>query len=336
MNYSPYSAYKDSGIEWLGDVPAHWQVKRLKQACQIYPSNVDKKSYDNETSVSLCNYTDVYYNDRITVRLDFMTATASPEQIRKFTLRAGDTIITKDSESADDIAIAAYVPEDLPGVICGYHLAMVRPLAGTCGAFVKWFFDSSFAKARFAVLANGLTRVGLGQYALDNASMPLPSMTEQVAISAFLDRETARIDAAVARYERLITLLGEKRQALISHTVTKGLDPDAPMKDSGVKWLGEVPAQWQVKRLRHLTSEPLMYGANEPGDRDDPQDPRFVRITDIDERGALRADTFRSIPTEVARPYLLQEGDVLLARSGATVGKSFIYRQEWGTACFAG
>src|ERR1017187_8622662 len=142
MSLPRYSEYKDSGVEWLGDLPGHWEVKRLKQACHVFPSNVDKKSHDGETSVNLCNYTDVYYNDTITADMEFMAATASTDQIAKFTLRAGDTIITKDSETADDIAIGAYVPADLPGVICGYHLSMVRPLEGTIGVFVKRLFDS--------------------------------------------------------------------------------------------------------------------------------------------------------------------------------------------------
>lgn len=107
-------------------------------------------------------------------------------------------------------------------------------------------------------------------------------------------------------------------------------------KASGIEWLGEVPERWEVRRLKNLVEEPLKYGANESAELDDRTLPRFVRITDIDDDGGLRDETFKSLPTEVAEPYLLKEGDVLLARSGATVGKSFIYSREWGTACFAG
>ncbi len=109
MSFPRYPKYKPSGVEWLGDVPERWDVQRLKRACRVFPSNIDKKSYDGETPVVLCNYTDVYYNERITRAIDFMPATATTDQITKFTLRAGDTIITKDSETADDIAVAAYV-----------------------------------------------------------------------------------------------------------------------------------------------------------------------------------------------------------------------------------
>lgn len=255
MSVPGYESYRDSGVEWLGEVPSHWEVRRLKHVADAFPSNVDKKSYDEDTPVRLCNYTDVYYNDVISDDPEFMAATATSEQIAKFTLRADDTIITKDSETADDIASAAYVPADMPGVVCGYHLSMIRPHAGTSGAFIKRYFDSAFAKASVAVRANGLTRVGLGQYAVDNLDVPTPPLSEQIAIAAFLDRETAKIDALVEAQRRLIELLNEKRQAVISHAVTKGLDPAAPMKDSGVEWLGEVPAHWEVAAIkRYFTS----------------------------------------------------------------------------------
>mgnify|MGYP003594766260 CR=1 FL=1 len=263
MSFPRYENYKDSGVEWLGDVPEHWDVKRLKQVCEVFPSNVDKKTYENETPVRLCNYTDVYYNENITPHIDFMAATASADQIKKFTLRGGDTIITKDSETADDIAIAAYVPQDMPGVICGYHLSMIRPREATCGAFMKRLFDSIYVKSCCAVYANGLTRVGLGQYALDNLEMPFPPKSEQQTIAAFLDCETAKIDALITEQQRLIELLKEKRQAVISHAITTGLNPDVPMKDSGVEWLGEVPEHWETVRLGALFKETAEPGNDE-------------------------------------------------------------------------
>jgi type I restriction enzyme, S subunit len=252
VSFPRYPSYRPSGVEWLGSVPSHWSISRLKRACDAFPSNVDKKSVTGETDVRLCNYTDVYYNDRIVASMDLMAATATADQIKRFTLRAGDTVITKDSETADDIAVGAFVPDDLPGVVCGYHLSIVRPRADTHGAFIKWFFDSAYARAAFEVRANGLTRVGLGQYELDNVDLALPAFEEQVAIAAFLDRETAKIDGLVAEQERLIELLKEKRQAVISHAVTKGLNPDAPMKPSGVEWLGDIPASWGVIHSRRL------------------------------------------------------------------------------------
>jgi len=254
MSFPRYAAYKDSGVEWLGEVPQGWEVKKLKFTCDVFPSNVDKKSYDDEISVSLCNYTDVYYNDKITADMPFMKATATDEQIKKFTLKAGDTIITKDSETADDIAIAAYVPHDLEDVICGYHLSMVRPKKDILGLYIKNLFDSSYLKSCFAILANGLTRVGLSQSAIDNVYIPVPNYQEQTTIAAFLDCETAKIDNLINEQKKLIELLKEKRQAVISTAVTKGLNPHAPMKDSGVEWLGEVPIGWEVVPIKWYSS----------------------------------------------------------------------------------
>jgi type I restriction enzyme S subunit len=107
-------------------------------------------------------------------------------------------------------------------------------------------------------------------------------------------------------------------------------------KESGVEWLGEVPEHWEVKRLKYLVKEPLKYGANESGELQDKHCPRFIRITDIKPDGNLKDETFRSLPYEIAKDYKLNEGDLLLTRSGATVGKSFIYKESWGDCCFAG
>jgi type I restriction enzyme S subunit len=252
MRYPAYEDYKDSGVEWLDELPQEWEVKKLKFVALVQPSNVDKKTHEGEEPVYLCNYTDVYYNEEITSDLTFMKATASKEQIKKFTLRSGDTIITKDSEDPNDIAVPTYIPEDLDGIICGYHLAMLRPVKGIYGSYLKRVMDSHYARSVFATRANGLTRYGLGTSAIKDFLLPLPSIEEQRQIAAFLDRETAVIDTLIAKQEELIRLLGEKRTAVISHAVTKGLNPHAPMKDSGIEWLGQIPAHWEVKRLRYL------------------------------------------------------------------------------------
>ena len=165
---------------------------------------------------------------------------------------------------------------------------------------------------------------------------PLPPLETQRRIARFLDEKTAQIDALIEKKRALLDRLAEKRQALITRAVTKGLNPKAPMKPTGIDLLGDIPAHWDVFRLKLLTSEPLSYGANAAGEFDNPDWPRFVRITDVDELGRLRAETFCSLPPEVAEDFLLQENDILLARSGATVGKSFIYDESWGVACYAG
>jgi type I restriction enzyme S subunit len=199
MSLPKYLDTKKSDVDWLGEIPSHWTVKELKYVCTNQPSNVDKKTVEGQEAVSLCNYTDVYYHDMITPDLSFMRATATKEQIEKFTLRAGDVIITKDSESADDIAVSTYVPEHMPGVVCGYHLAMIRPTEGVCGLFIKRLFDSVYIQSKVATLANGLTRVGLSHAAVGGLELPMPpDIDEQKAISSFLDVETSKIDGLVS------------------------------------------------------------------------------------------------------------------------------------------
>lgn len=114
------------------------------------------------------------------------------------------------------------------------------------------------------------------------------------------------------------------------------LKPYPTYRDSGIPWVGRLPRHWEVKRLKYLASEPLKYGASEVAELCDPDQPRFIRITDITEAGRLREETFRSLPEDIARAYLLEQGDLLFARSGATVGKTFMYDRSWGRACYAG
>ncbi|NJL06567.1 MAG: hypothetical protein HC911_17025, partial [Chloroflexaceae bacterium] len=319
-----YPAYRDSGIAWLGAIPAGWGVKRLKYHAGITFSNVDKHSIEGELSIYLCNYVDVYKNDFINASIEFMQATASADEIARFALRRGDVIITKDSESWQDIAIPAYVEADLDGVLCGYHLALIRRNSNRLdGRYLFRALQSNVINYQFATAATGITRYGLGKNAIDNGLIPLPPLPEQQAIAAYLDAATARIDALVAHKQQLIALLHERRTALISHAVTRGLDPSAPLRDSGIAWLGAIPAGWGVKRLKYVAVGLLQYGANEVADSDDPDNPRYIRITDIDESGALREDTFRTLDKVVAKPYMLDDGDLLFARSGATVGKQF-------------
>lgn len=324
MSFPRYPEYKDSRIGFLGKIPIHWALKRLKHCAEVFPSNVDKKSVEGQVSVKLCNYTDVYYNDIIDAELNFMSATATKAQIRRFELQQGDVVFTKDSESANDIGVAALVPHSLPGVIYGYHLSIARAQDFVSGNFLKRYFDSKETKAYFETSANGLTRVGLGQYAVDNAPIALPSLGEQTQIARFLDHETAKIDALIYEQERLIELLQEKRQAVISHAVTKGLDPDVSMKNSGVEWLGEVPAHWGVTRLKFVTTL-IVDCPHETPNYDPDGEFLVIRTADIHE-GVLTP----------AGMYRLKEDDFIhRTRRAALLKSDIVYGREgerWGHA----
>jgi type I restriction enzyme S subunit len=177
-------------------------------------SNVDKKSAEGEVPVRLCNYTDVYRNHRINNHLVFMEGTASRDQVGAFTLRRGDVLLTKDSETADDIGIPAFVSQDLPGVVCGYHLARVRPnLSEIDGTYLYWTIESSTAQSQLAASASGVTRFGLRYESIANLAIPMHAMSVQQTIAAFLDRETKSLGVLIAAKGRAIELLKERLRA---------------------------------------------------------------------------------------------------------------------------
>ena len=235
------------------DIPKGWREERLHDVVELRTSNVDKKSVNDEHAVRLCNYVDVYYNDRITSKLPFMEATATTLQIERFTLQIGDVLITKDSETPDDIGIPSYVAEVVPNLVCGYHLAILRPFDGhVYGGYLFYALASSHSAHQFYLAANGVTRFGLTLQGTKNVRIAFPAIEHQQQIAAFLDWKTSQIDALIAKKQELLQKLKEKRLAVITQAVTKGLNPDAPMRDSGIAWLGKVPANWQTLPIKHL------------------------------------------------------------------------------------
>jgi type I restriction enzyme S subunit len=186
----PYPAYKDSGIEWLGEIPEHWDISRLKYVAMVQPSNVDKKSLENEEMVLLCNYVDVYNNDYITKVMSFMKATATSNEINKFSLRKRDVLVTKDSETPEDIAKAALIKDELNNVLCGYHLTQIRPNRQILlGDYLFRLFHNKKFKDQFVVNANGVTRFGLSSYYFSNSFITILKIREQQKITDYLDRK---------------------------------------------------------------------------------------------------------------------------------------------------
>lgn len=218
-------ALKPSGIDWLGDVPGHWDIALIKHVADVRFSGVDKHSHDHEIPVRLCNYTDVYKNDRITDGMDLMRATATAGEIARLTLKAGDVIITKDSETPDDIAVPAWVPEGLPGVVCAYHLGLLRPDPGRIeGEFLFRAIGSARIAEQFHVLATGVTRFALGKHDVKNAVIALPPIEEQKAICKWIDDECKPLEDAIQRAEEEIKLIREYRDRQIADVVTGQVD----------------------------------------------------------------------------------------------------------------
>ena len=254
--FERYDSYKDSGVEWIGEVPEHWNVKRLKELSNIQNSNVDKKSNENEKPVQLCNYVDVYKNEFINASLHFMWATADNSEIMRFKIRRNDVLITKDSETCDDIAVPALTTESLKDVLCGYHLAQIRTKDDVVsGSYMFRLFQSENYGFRFVILAKGITRVGLGQSAISDSLTPVPPISEQTAITVYLDTKTAQIDRKIDLLTQKAKQYGKLKQSLINETVTRGLDKTVTMKDSGVGWIGSVPEHWEVTAITNVTNK---------------------------------------------------------------------------------
>lgn len=233
-----------------------WTTRQLRHVTDLIVSNVDKLTAEGELPVRLCNYVDVYKNERITDRLSFMTATATPDEVQRFRLRRGDVVITKDSESWTDIAVPTLVEYEAPDLVCGYHLAILRTDPAVLdGAFLLRALQSKDAQAQFHARATGITRYGLAQPDIKSVRIPVPPLDEQRLIARYLDHHGGKVNAFIRAKRRLIDLLNEQRQAAIHQAVTRGLDPTVPLKPSGIDWLGDIPAHWRVCRSRYLFSE---------------------------------------------------------------------------------
>ena len=245
-----------TSLAWIYDLPDNWEAKPLRSVVNYVVSNVDKVSTDEEVPVRLCNYSDVYHNEFITLALDFMQATASEAEVDKFGLKVDDVIITKDSESWEDIGVPALVRETNHNLVCGYHLALLRPIEEQmAGVFLFRCLQAKPVRTQLELAANGVTRFGIPKSGIGTMRVPVPPFPQQRAIAHYLDRETARLDALVAVKKLVLALLAEKRQALITRAVTLGLDPRARLRNSDVPWTGKIPAHWETERARWLFRE---------------------------------------------------------------------------------
>ena len=320
---TPYPVYKDSGVEWLGKVPQHWEVRRLATVAELRVSNVDKHLREGESPVRLCNYLDVYGNERITADVPFMAGTATGREMRRFRLALGDVLVTKDSEDWSDIGVPALVEYAAHDLVCGYHLAMLRPdSASLDGGYLFQALNDTRVAWQLQVSAAGVTRYGLSQNAIRSLRIPLPPLSEQTAIARFLDDADRRIRGVIRAKERLIELLEEERQAIIHEAVTGRIDvrtgqPYPAYRNSGVEWLGEVPEHWEIRRLG-ATTQRIVAGTwgHDPTGRDDIA---CVRVADFDRKRLgvdLRKPTLRSVPAGERQGRLLEAGDLLLEKSG--------------------
>lgn len=321
---------RDSGIEWIGKIPNGWKLDRLKYHATLNPS-VDTSSFKDEDEVSFVPMENLKNGYHCTSNVSYSKVKKGYTQFN-----TGDILIAKVTPCFENgnIAIASDL---IKGTGFGStEINVIRCRDMTVKYLFYYLQNPKFIERGISDMFGvaGLKRLIPG-YIIDSF-YPVPTAEEQQAIADYLDRKCERVDSVIASKEKTNTLLKEQRQSLIFESVTKGLDPTAHMKDSGVDWIGEIPKLWDIRRMKHLASEPLQYGANEVGIDYTEELPRYIRITDISLNNTLKDIGKQSLPNEKAANYLLDESDILFARSGATAGKSFYYKADMGKACFAG
>ena len=245
MSFPRYPAYKPSGVEWLGEVPEHWQEKPLKTITsindEVLPESLSRDyeiEYVDIGSVSLANGIE---------KTEAMLFGDAPSRARRIP-RDGDVLVSTVRTYLKAIAPIVNPPSNL---VASTGFAVVRPRHELEPGFLKYALQEEHFIQQVISRSTGVSYPAINASDVAKISLNLPGSSEQLAIATFLDHETVKIDALIAEQQRLIELLQEKRQAVISHAVTKGLNPHAPMKDSGVEWLGEVPEHWALKKIKH-------------------------------------------------------------------------------------
>ncbi|MCE0493121.1 restriction endonuclease subunit S [Vibrio salinus] len=307
--------------------PSEWNSFCLRDVVESRSSNVDKKSYDGDKIVQLCNYTDVYYNNRITSSISFMIATAKDKEIERFSLCLDDVIITKDSETPDDIAIPAYVSEELDNVVCGYHLTLLRPYKNKAsGEYLAHLFRLPIIQHYFYILANGITRFGLTADAIANAPLVLPPLPEQQKIAKILTSVDEVIEKTQAQTDKLKDLKTGMMQELLTKGVGVDGKPHTEFKDSPV---GRIPKGWEVRQFGEIFKS-YKYG------------PRFsakdyalngnvktIRGTDLSSNGVIK---YTQVPTakldeKLVDQNALEDGDLVMITT-ADCGATAVFEKQ--------
>ena len=328
--YKPYPAYRPSGVEWLGNIPAHWETIRLKSVLARNDSGMWGDEPGNHEGTIVLRSTEQTIDGGWAIRDPAMRG-LSPREKADALLAVGDLVVTKSSGSELHIGKTSLVTEDVAQLQACFSNFMQRlRCLPALEPKLTWYLLNS-PVGRQQLIFNSSTTTGLANLnrtILGELVTPLPPLPEQHAIAAFLDQETARIDALVAKKEQLIELLQEKRTALITRAVTRGLDPNATMKDSGVEWLGEIPGHWEVRRLKTIAE--IRYGLGQPPKESSDGLP-LVRATNIYRGHITDEDMLYVDPADVpaGRRAFLSTGEIIVVRSGAYTADSAIIPKKY-------
>ncbi len=247
--FKHYPAYKDSGVEWLGEIPTHWQVKRLKYLAALDPESL---SEDTDPAREIV-YVDIGSVDNLgrIMEKEQLTFATAPSRARKL-VRNGDVIV---STVRTYLRSIAPINNPDPGMVVSTGFAVVRPADQLTSEYAAYALRAPYFVERVVANSKGVSFPAINESEMATYELIAPPETEQRAIAAFLDHETAKIDALIAKKKQVIDLLNENRMALITRVVTKGIDPNVLMKDSGVEWLGEIPKHWEVVRAKYTLKD---------------------------------------------------------------------------------
>lgn len=327
--YQAYPEYKNSGVEWLGKTPAHWQAKPLKFLCS-YNDEVLADSVSDDYEIEYVDIGSVSATEGIT-KTEKMIFGKAPSRAKRI-VRDGDVIISTVRTYLEAIAPIDNPPENL---VVSTGFAVIRPNKFLHKGYAAYCLRASGFIKEVVAQSVGISYPAINASDLVNIKAPEPKFDEQQIIANFLDHETAKIDTLIEKQQQLITLLKEKRQAVISHAVTKGLNANAPMRDSGVEWLGEVPEHWgcsSVKNLCYVNDG--NHGEEYPTESDfvdDGEGVPFIRGGDFDDFRIVDSG-LRYLSHEKnnsMRKGRLQEHDILFVNRGATIGKLCIIDSEY-------
>lgn len=330
MTFQAYPTYRDSGVEWLGAIPAHWGVKQLRYLGRFRKGLTITKADLADTGIPCLNYGEVHSLYPFEVNQDVQPLKSVPPEYLETDpsacIKHGDFVFADTSEDLDGVGNFTHVSGMEP-LFAGYHTIIYSLDSETSSRFLAYCLDSFGFRTQLRLGVKGVKVFSVTQEILRGGTAWLPSTAEQTQIARFLDHETARIDALIEEQQRLIELLKEKRQAVISHAVTKGLDPTVPMKHSGVEWLGEVPAHWDVVALKRIVE--VKDGTHATPNYVDPSQDVFPLITSKDFNGsAIDFDSCKYISRvdheEIIRRSDTQRGDVLMSMIGGNIGKALI------------
>lgn len=319
---------KYSGVEWMEDIPASWNMIRFKDKYQSIKEIAGESSSEYERLALTLG--------GVIKRPKDDSEGLQPKAFDGYQiLRENDFVfkmIDLQNVSTSRVGLSPYT-----GLVSPAYIRFCSKNKNQFNKFVYYYLMSMYYNCVFNSLGGDGVRSALNASDMGMLMIPFPSEHEQMLIVEAIESQTDKVDAIIANQEAQIVKLKAYKQSLITEVVTKGLDPNAPIKDSGVEWIGDIAASHSVWKLKFMLSEPMMYGANESGESKSEQSARYIRITDITADNSLKDDENNLyLANDKAEPYILSDKDILFARSGGTVGKSFMYREEYGRSAFAG